>query len=177
MALYLLQKSQLLERVYMSSDKQDKLILITSISLFLLLSIVFLFSLYSKVVSAVELSSPIEEKIANYQAGNQSAIADRSYSLGSIINAKFFYIKPDQKTTVVAKKTQLRLKLQGIIAAEDDNYSRAIISANSKKSETYQVGDKINGTNASLDKVEADRVLLLRSGVMESLELERKKIQ
>lgn len=162
----------------MSTDRQDKLIFMSSIGLFLLLSIVFLGSLYSKMISAVELSMPVEDKVAAYQAVNQQVITDRSYNLTNIINAKLFYIKPEEKTPVVAKKTQLRLKLEGIIAAENnDELSRAIISANSKKSETYQVGDQINGTNASLNKVEADRVLLLRSGVIESLELERKKIK
>ena len=160
----------------MFTAKHQKYWLLASVGIFLLVSALFVFGVYKNIVNTRELARPIEEKLAQLGANKTRPNFDRSYNLQSILNARLFYVQTDTKQKVKAKKTKLRLKLEGIIAANDDKFSRAIISANNKKSITYSVGDKIKGTNAKLNKVESIRVLLSRAGALESLELERKKI-
>ena len=101
-----------------------------------------------------------------------------SYNMITINNSGFFKVatKPKPKK-VVAKKTSLQLKLEGIVSADREDMSRALIRSATNKTVSYKIGDSIKGTNAKLNSVEASRVLIDRTGILESLELERKKIE
>jgi len=105
-------------------------------------------------------------------------IRDFSYDLRKITNSNFFRspVKP-KKRKIIAKKTSLKLRLEGVVAADNNDYSRAVIRSNQKRAISYKIGDEIEGTNAELNSVEDNRVLLDRAGVIESLGLERKKIE
>ncbi len=72
--------------------------------------------------------------------------------------------------TVDAPDTNLSLSLTGILAGGPKG--QAIISANRGQERTYHVGDAIdNADGATLHSVEPDRVLLNRSGRLETLRL------
>jgi general secretion pathway protein C len=72
--------------------------------------------------------------------------------------------------TVDAPDTNLSLSLTGILAGGPKG--QAIISANRGQERTYHVGDSIdNADGATLHSVEPDRVLLNRSGRLETLRL------
>lgn len=70
-----------------------------------------------------------------------------------------------------APETRLNLKLRGILAADPDEFSRAIISSGNED-KVYSVGGTVPG-GATVEAVLADRVLLRRSGRLETLRLPR----
>jgi general secretion pathway protein C len=71
-----------------------------------------------------------------------------------------------------APETTLSLTLKGILAKAEDTNGGAIISSNRGEDKAYQVGQSIEGADgATLHSVYADRVLLNRSGRLETLRL------
>ncbi|WP_206483208.1 type II secretion system protein GspC [Thalassotalea sp. G2M2-11] len=70
-----------------------------------------------------------------------------------------------------APETNLRLKLTGTVASDKPEIAAAIIEQNGKQT-TYGVGDKIEGTRATLESVAQDRVLIKQSGRLETLMLD-----
>jgi general secretion pathway protein C len=77
----------------------------------------------------------------------------------------------DNRALANAPETTLNLVLRGILAGDGPKDGRAIISDGNQNERSYAVGDDVGG--ATLDSVYADRVLLLRAGVLETLTLPR----
>ena len=73
--------------------------------------------------------------------------------------------------TVDAPVTRLSLKLTGVVASTAKGQGAAIIE-NKSKQQTYGIGEKIEGTNASLEEVYADRVIIKNGGANETLMLD-----
>lgn len=71
--------------------------------------------------------------------------------------------------TIDAPETRLNLKLRGILAADDPEFSRAIIAAGNGE-HIYSVGGSIPG-GATVHAVLRDRVLIRRGGQLEALTL------
>jgi general secretion pathway protein C len=65
-------------------------------------------------------------------------------------------------------KTNLRITLRGVTAATKEDRGMALIEGPDKKTERYHVSDTLPG-NAKLHAVMADRVVIARGGVFESL--------
>jgi len=65
-------------------------------------------------------------------------------------------------------KTRLKLILTGVTASEDADEARALIEGPDRNTESYRIGEALPG-NASLHSVHADRVILSRSGKLETL--------
>ncbi len=81
-------------------------------------------------------------------------------------------VKTVQPVVTEAPKTQLNVKLTGVVAlAADPAKGSAIIESRGSEA-TYAVDDTIEGTNAVLKQVLADRVLLLQAGRFETLMLD-----
>ena len=70
-----------------------------------------------------------------------------------------------------APMTRLNLTLTGVVASSDKDQGAAIIE-NSNKQQTYGIGEKIEGTNASLKVVYADRVIIKNGQTSETLMLD-----
>lgn len=75
-------------------------------------------------------------------------------------------------SNVEAPETQLNLSLRGVLATADESVARAIIAAGNGDDKSYSVGDTI-GSGAILRAVYPDRVILERSGELETLRLPR----
>jgi general secretion pathway protein C len=75
------------------------------------------------------------------------------------------------KSVSVAPKTKLNLILVGVVAASDPNYSSAIISYKSKQG-SYFIDSEIEGTQASVSEIYADRVILNVEGALQTLMLD-----
>lgn len=73
---------------------------------------------------------------------------------------------------VEAPETQLNLSLRGVLATAEESVARAIIAAGDGDDKSYKVGDTI-GSGAILRAVYPDRVILERSGELETLRLPR----
>jgi general secretion pathway protein C len=73
--------------------------------------------------------------------------------------------------TLDAPVTRLNLTLTGVVASSAKDQGAAIIE-NAKQQQTYGIGDKIEGTNASLREVYADRVIIKNGSSNETLMLD-----
>ena len=75
---------------------------------------------------------------------------------------------------IVAPETNLRLKLVGVFASDDPERAYAIISE-SNQDKAYKLGSSIKG-NIILHAVYPDKVILKRNGRLETLRLEKSKL-
>ena len=104
-------------------------------------------------------------------------VATGSLDLGAILDRRLFgeadATPPPVVTTVVdAPDTTLSLELTGVVASEDTETGWAIISAARGATNTYSVGDTVEGTGgAVLHAVYENRVILNRAGRLETLRL------
>jgi general secretion pathway protein C len=73
--------------------------------------------------------------------------------------------------TVDAPVTRLSLTLTGVVASSEKGQGAAIIE-NLKQQQTYGIGEKIEGTNALLQKVYSDRVIIKNGATNETLMLD-----
>jgi general secretion pathway protein C len=144
----------------MYSQHQNKIILV----------IVVLLSLYL-LAYAAELTwrlIPQPETTQSTQANSVSARPNNSASRLDItpLTKLNLFGNPEAKpipiaTTEItdAPETKLNLTLTGVVSSNDPKVGAAIIENNGKQN-TYGVGDKIDGTNATLDELYVDRVII-----------------
>lgn len=115
-------------------------------------------------------------KAGQSSAAQNSQHANKPISLGGIQALNLFgqYSTTRQPVQIEVKdapKTSLNLTLTGVVASNDSEVAAAIIEHKGNQ-ETYGIGEKITGTNASLDQVLTDRVLIKQSGRTETLMLD-----
>ncbi|GAA0565953.1 MULTISPECIES: type II secretion system protein GspC [Rheinheimera] len=104
------------------------------------------------------------------QSGGISLAALTGFSLFG--KASVEPIKTAAPVVTEAPKTQLNVKLTGLVAVgSEPNQGSAIIESRGVEA-TYAVDDKIEGTNAVLKQVLSDRVLLQQAGRYETLMLD-----
>ncbi|MBU1312312.1 MAG: type II secretion system protein GspC [Gammaproteobacteria bacterium] len=111
---------------------------------------------------------------------NQQAAATEpvGVSLAALVAPKLFgtasaqTVKTVEPVVTEAPKTSLNVKLTGVVAlASDPGAGSAIIESRGSEA-TYAVDDQIDGTNARLKQVLADRVLIQQAGRFETLMLD-----
>jgi len=102
-----------------------------------------------------------------------------SFRIEDVVAAHLFGradVKP-VASTANAPETRLNMTLHGVIASEQEGASaRAIIEVAGKDSKSYRIGDRVEGTDATVQGIEPKRVLLERNGVIESLPMEREMV-
>jgi len=76
-----------------------------------------------------------------------------------------------EKVVTDAPVTQLNLTLTGVVSSTEKDQGAAIIE-NRNQQQTYGIGEKIDGTNASLKEVYADRVIIKNGLASETLMLD-----
>lgn len=74
-----------------------------------------------------------------------------------------------------APQTRLNLSLRGLFHSENQDKALAIIAAGSNAENIYRVGDGLPG-GASIDAIRVDRVVLLRDGRHETLNLPKERV-
>tara|TARA_R110002126_G_scaffold43555_21_gene124943 strand:+ start:6422 stop:7357 length:936 start_codon:yes stop_codon:yes gene_type:complete len=91
-----------------------------------------------------------------------------SYALFGTVTEK---AEPAAEVVTEAPKTQLNVKLTGLVSQDDPNRGSAIIESRGAEA-TYAIDDTIDGTNAVLKQVLIDRVLIQQAGRFETLMLD-----
>lgn len=88
----------------------------------------------------------------------------------SISNRNFFGFADVRPEIIVddLPETKLQLILRGAFTAPNEEHAGAIIEDNQKKAEHYSVGDTLPG-DATLTSIHADRIVLERNGLYETL--------
>jgi len=117
------------------------------------------------------VSDPIPTPLANPTRGAQSS-RPAALPLERILAANLFGASSGAPaatpSTYDAPETRLRLTLEGVFRAEDPGHSAAIIAEQGRPGELYHVGQTLPG-NVELTEVHADRVVLRRGGMYETL--------
>jgi len=119
-------------------------------------------------------SAPVPAPAArNVDAGGAAPSTDYTVLTSSHLFGKAAdQPQPVAAAVIDAPETTLSLTLKGILAKEEDTSGGAIISSNRGEDRAYQIGQAIDGADgATLHSVYADRVLLNRSGRLETLRL------
>jgi general secretion pathway protein C len=110
-------------------------------------------------------------------AGRDTGAAAPSSDYSVLLNSRMFGVAAEQPDVVVAPvedapDTTLSLTLKGILSKEGDPNGSVIIANSRNEEKTYYVGQTIDAADgAALHSVYADRVLLNRSGRLETLRL------
>lgn len=110
------------------------------------------------------------------QLENTNAV-NISNNINKVINQNLFgnanakiTVTPAQQVTEVPQ-TKLNLILSGVVSSDDPTRGAAIIEHRNNQS-TYGVGDKIEGTDAILDEIYVDRVIIKNRLARETLMLD-----
>ncbi len=82
---------------------------------------------------------------------------------------------PKPESSAQAPTTGLNLKLSGILASDNPDHARAIISAGGQQERFYALGDLVS-PGAKLVEIQTTQVILERNGRLESLPLEKAKL-
>jgi general secretion pathway protein C len=111
-------------------------------------------------------------------AGRGDTPAAEPVDFSVLLGSRLFGEAAEQPTAapaaavIDAPDTTLSLTLKGILSTEGDPHGVATISSNRGEDRNYRVGQTIDGADgATLHSVYADRVLLDRSGQLETLRL------
>ncbi|RDH82875.1 MAG: type II secretion system protein GspC [endosymbiont of Galathealinum brachiosum] len=111
----------------------------------------------------------------NFKSGNAKKLQNRNYN--EITNAHLFGVfqkSTSKPTQTIAPETRLNLVLKGVLATKPMEYGNAIIAMGKNgKEETYSIGDKVS--SATVKEIYADRVILERSGKLETLRMPKDK--
>lgn len=120
---------------------------------------------------------------ANSPSVNASPTASRpsTINVNSIKNLKLFgdpAAQPESQQPQVqdAPQTRLNLTLTGVVASDQSQAGTAVISQNGRQA-AYSIGEKIEGTNASVHEVFADRIIIRNGSQMETLMLDGKDFE
>jgi general secretion pathway protein C len=125
---------------------------------------------------------PVPANVAIQQQGftdnGSQASRSSSINLNSIKRLNLFG-QPNQQAGPQAKQedvtdapeTNLNLVLTGVVASSEDNAGAAVIE-NKGSQQTYGIGEKIEGTNATLKQVFNDRVIIRNGPRNETLMLD-----
>ena len=140
----------------------------------LLLLIYIVFALANIIWQVVP--TPASPKIPLQVAQQQGTPAVQTNSITDLIALNIFgeadKLSAQPTSTVTdAPETKLNLVLTGVVASTTEDDGAAII-ANRNKQNTYGIGDKIEGTQATLNRVFADRVIISNRGAKETLMLD-----
>ena len=118
-------------------------------------------------------SQPWQPSITTSQGAGASRLDLSGLSRLSLFG-KAQQLQPDQAAQMVAAdapKTQLSAQLNGVLASSDPAKSIAIIAHNGLQN-SYGIDDYIDGTQAKIRQIFADRVIILRDGRDETLMLD-----
>lgn len=124
--------------------------------------------------------SPIADNMVNpvsTQPTNNVRSNDNKTNLNKLLALNLFGDATAKPPPVVeqdvtdAPETQLNISLSGVVASPDPSVGAAVIEYRNKQN-TYGIGDKIEGTQVTLDEIYSDRVIIKNRVTRETLMLD-----
>jgi general secretion pathway protein C len=157
-------------RIYSQHQNKIILVIVVLLSLYLL---AFAAKLTWRLIPKAEISQT--NQISNVNTGSSQSTSRIDIAPLTRLN---LFGNPEAKPTQVtqtevtdAPETDLNLTLTGVVSSNDPKVGAAIVENNGKQN-TYGVGDKIDGTNATLDELYVDRVIIKNRLTRETLMLD-----
>jgi general secretion pathway protein C len=107
------------------------------------------------------------------ESASQTPAAGNAAAYSAIVDAHLFGVPaaaPDANAVNAedAPETQLTLQLRGVVAAADERFAHAIVADASGLEKVYFLKDALPG-GATLQRVQPDRIILSRGGILEAL--------
>ncbi|WP_395338670.1 type II secretion system protein GspC [Ningiella sp. W23] len=159
-------------RFYQQNDKYLILLVVILLALYL---IAFAAKLTWQLIPEpqVQQSSGINStSLASTNNSNSNRTSlDRLLALNLFGDASAQPVVEQAQDITEAPETQLNLVLSGVAASSDPSDGAAVIEYQNNQS-TYGIGDKIDGTQVTLDEIYADRVIIKNRATRETLMLE-----
>lgn len=124
--------------------------------------------LYPIYLEATELDTPLSSTQKSIKPSPQADPAKNRNIASFSMFGDFNAVVETKPNIEELPKTSLRLTLTGVSATENQDNARALIEGPDRSTESYRVGDTLPG-NANLHSVHKDRVILSRSGKLETL--------
>ena len=120
--------------------------------------------------------APLSLQVQNQTVSNnpQSSVSAQNIAVLNLFGANTAAASAPVQNNFNATQTRLRLELQAVFQAEHAEDSAAIIAEAKRAGLLYQVGKKLPG-NAILKEVYADRVVLKRGEIYETLRFPKVK--
>ena len=159
-------------QIYQRNESKLILVLVIILSVYLL---TFAAKITWSFLAKPEQQSA-QQTLQNQQASNTPSNSSTT-NISKIINQNLFgnASAPAASAPVEEEndvpQTQLNLVLSGVVSSNDENRGAAIIEYRNKQS-TYGIGDKIEGTNVTLDEIYTDRVIIKNRLTRETLMLD-----
>ncbi len=161
---------------YHRHERKVILAVIVIISIYL---IAFLARMTWLVVPQADMSSTTSmQQTVNTSTPSNDQISQNSANIQELTKINLFG-NADAKPAAVTKveevsdvpETRLNLLLSGVVASSESGKGAAIIQYQNKQN-TYGIGDKIEGTNVTLDEIYSDRVIIKNRLTRETLMLD-----
>lgn len=128
--------------------------------------------------SLLPLEQPTEASSINPNRQSSAINASNDTNIDNIVdlnlfgNAAYKPVKTEAEEDVTdAPETSLDLVLSGVVSSTDPDRGAAVIAYRNIQG-TYAVGDKIEGTNVTLDEIYVDRVIIKNRLTRETLMLD-----
>ena len=140
-------------------QKQLHSLIVVLLSLYL---IAFAAKLMWRIIPEPQLSAtmPVDHSPAPSFSSGKNGVNIRKLQQLNLFGDAAATPKPIDSTPITdAPETRLNLTLTGVVASSDKNASTAIIE-NKGSQAVYGLGEKIEGTNATLQQVYSDRVII-----------------
>ncbi len=137
----------------------------------LLLTLV-LFTFYNEVFRSRSLtnpSTPTASSLTKQQPASTLDVSDFHIFDQEIESST----RESQLALLSAPETNLNLTLRGTLTDSDDQRASAIVANSADQQEVYHIGDRLPG-GARLQAIEQGRIVISRSGQLESLSLPKK---
>lgn len=161
---------QPLTKIY--SQHQNKIILLIVVLLSL-----YLLAIAAKLTWRLIPQPAVSQTTTMGNVNTRPTQSSARLDIAPLTNLNLFG-NPEAKPAVVvtnevtdAPETKLNLTLTGVVSSNDPKVGAAIVENNGKQN-TYGVGDKIDGTNATLDELYVDRVIIKNRLTRETLMLD-----
>ena len=119
--------------------------------------------------SALTISGSNQQQISS--PANPQTNINKLLNLNLFGNATVQAVQQPEEVVSAAPETKLNLVLAGVVASDKADRGAAIIEYRNSQN-TYGIGDKIDGTNVTLDEIFTDRVIIKNRLTRETLMLE-----
>ncbi|MFW2439413.1 MAG: type II secretion system protein N [Arenicellales bacterium] len=160
------------------------IILKKNTSLLIIYTIVFalltysIFDIYQRIRKFNNIESRVDmAKQPELNADRDALVAKDTKQISSF----FLFGRKNSNTPAIpvaeAPATRLKLTLHGVIAGNDPVTSAAIISIDGKKSLLFSTGDHLPMGNAVINEIYPEKILLMRNGKLESLNIDRPELE
>lgn len=138
---------------------------------------IYLLSILAKLTWSFIPSPQEQQSVTNTATTQQNISTSAQVNIQALTNLNLFgnvnekVVEQPVEDDSDVPETRLNLVLTGVVASSDENLGTAVIEYQNVQN-TYGIGDKIEGTNVTLNEIRSDRVIIKNRVTRETLMLD-----